>query len=195
MDVQTKEMLKKLDKWVKEKSLKEKSGHDYSHAKRVEKIALNLAKDFKNIDYEVLIASCLIHDTYEKNKTPKILKNLGFEKEKIQKINKIVIQFRHIGKKPKEKFVKSIESEIFLDADNLDAMGSIGISRAIAFGTSRGFPLFKSKDDSLNDSIYGTIKEIIKWKDSMHTKEAKKMAKKRMRIMKKFLQNMEKEFG
>lgn len=186
--------LKKLENWVKNKSLKEKSGHDYEHAKRVTKLALILAKKYKNIDYEVLISSCLIHDTQKKGEAYKILKQLEFSKEEINKIKEVATQFRHIGKKPKKGFKKSIESEIFLDADNLDALGGVGITRAISFGQSKNFPIFKSKEDSLNDSIYGTIKELIHWEKSMFTKEAKKIARKRTKIMKLFLKNIEKEF-
>ena len=158
-------------------------------------MALILAKEYKNIDYELLIASCLTHDVPEKKDVIKILQKLKFSEEKIEKIKNIIVQFRHIGKEPKEDFKKSIESEIFLDADNLDALGGIGITRAIFFGLSKNFPVFKSKEDYLNDSMYGTIKEIINWEKSMFTKKAKRIGKKRTRIMKLFLKNIEKEFG
>lgn len=190
-----KERLKKLENWVKKKSLKEKSGHDYEHAKRVTNLALVLAKEYKSIDYEVLISSCLVHDIYEKKEIIKILKELKFNKEKIEKIKDVTIQFRHIGKKPKEGFRKSIEAEILMDADNLEALGGIGITRAIFFGRSKNFLVFKSKEDSLNDSIYGTIKELTHWEKSMFTKKAKRIARKRTKIMKLFLKNIEKEFG
>lgn len=190
-----KERLKKLESWVKKKSSKEKSGHDYEHVKRVTNLALVLAKKYKNIDYELLIASCLTHDVPEKKDVIKILQELKFSEEKIEKIKSVIVQFRHIGKKPKGSFKKSIESEIFLDADNLDALGGIGIIRAISFGQSKNFPIFKSKKDSLNDSIYGTIKELTHWEKSMFTKKAKRIGKKRTKIMKLFLKNIEKEFG
>jgi len=187
--------LRKLESWVKKKSLEEKSGHDYEHAKRVTNLALVLAKKYKNIDYEVLISSCLVHDIHEKKEIPKILKELKFDREKTEKIKEIIVQFRHIGKKPKEGFKKSIEAEIFMDADNLEALGGIGITRAIFFGRSKNFPVFKSKEDSLNDSIYGTIKELTNWYKFMFTKKAKRIGKKRTKIMKLFLGNIEKEFG
>ena len=189
-----KEKLKKLESWVKKKSLKEKSGHNYEHVKRVTNLSLVLAKEYKNIDYELLIASCLTHDVPEKKEVVKILQKLKFSEEKIEKIKNVIVQFRHIGKKPKEGFKKSLESEIFLDSDNLDALGGIGITRAISFGQSKNFPLFKSKEDSLNDSIYGTIKELTNWYKSMFTKKAKRIGKKRTKIMKLFLKNIEKEF-
>src|SRR3970282_1249489 len=140
-------------------------------------------KDYKSINYEVLIASCFIHDVYEKNKTLKVLRKIGFSNENITKIIDIAVQFRHIGKGSKKNFKKSTESEIFLDADNLDALGSIGIARAVSFGLSKGFPLFNSKKDSLNDSVYGTVKELTTWKKAMFTKKARIIAKKRIGIM------------
>ena len=199
MNDEIKRRLRKLEYWVKKESVNEKSGHDYWHAKRVTNVALSLAKDYDGIDYEVLISSCLIHDVYEnyigKNyNIEKILGQIGFDKEKIEKIKEIIIQFRYIGKKPKKPFKKTVESEIFLDADNLDALGGIGIIRAISFGLSKNFPIFKSKKDSLNDSIYGTIKDLINWDKSMFSKKAKKIGKERTKVMKLFMKNIENEF-
>ena len=199
MNKETKRRLKKLGDWVKKECLGEKSGHDYGHAKRVTNLALFLAKDYKNIDYEVLTASCLVHDVYGnyKNKKydmKKILGRIGFSKEIINKIMDVIIQFRHIGKKPKKPFKKTIESEIYEDADNLDALGGIGIIRAVSYGQFKNFPVFKSKKDKLNDSTYGTIKELITWHKSMFTKKAKKIGKERTKIMKLFLKNIENEF-
>lgn len=197
MDDKTRIRLKKLDNLVKKKSLKEKSGHDYSHAKRVTSLAIKIARNKKNVDYETLIASCLIHDLkgiHEKKNLVKILKQTDFDKGKTEKIWGAVRQFRHIGKGSGKDFKKTIESEIFMDADNLEAMGSIGIVRAISFGNAHNFPIFKSEKDGIDDSMYGTIKSITSWNKSLFTKEAKKMAKDRIKIMNLFLRNIEREF-
>ena len=76
----------------------------------------------------------------------------------------------------------------------MDALGSIGISRAVSFGMAKGFPLFKSKNDSLNDSIYGTIKELTTWDKAMFTNKAKRIARERIKTMKKFMKSLEEEF-
>src|SRR3989344_5231363 len=98
MENNTRERLKKLDATVRKLSSKEKSGHDYSHVKRVEKNALDLAKDYPKIDRGALIAACLIHDLKKEDNCEKVLKQVGFNQEDTTKIKDIAIQFRHIGK-------------------------------------------------------------------------------------------------
>lgn len=48
-------------------SCMEDSAHDKEHVYRVLYNALDIAKTESNVDYNILIASCLLHDTSGKN--------------------------------------------------------------------------------------------------------------------------------
>ena len=193
----------KLDKIVKKSLKKDKSGHDYAHTIRVLKNARLIAKFYPKTDYNILIAACYLHDIsyirgFCKNHhlvgaklAPKFLREINFPKNKIEKVQ-IAIE-DHVGRvaKPVRKNKElQIESKILRDADNIDALGKIGLERQIAFCKNYNIPFFKSKEDKFNESAYGGIKEIITWADRMLTPEGKKIGQKRTKIMKDFLRKV-----
>lgn len=198
--------IKLIEIYVKGKLKNEKSGHDFEHVKRVLRNALKISENYK-VDKEVLILSCLLHDIgfqngYVKNhdvvgsnEAKKILKKFNYSEEKIKKVcSAISNHCRNLRRFSKEK-IKSlpIEDNILADADNLDAFGAIGLIRQINFCSENKIPFFKSKNDKLNDSVYGGMKTIINWVDKIYIFEARKIAKQRIKIMKFFIKQIEKE--
>jgi uncharacterized protein len=196
----------KLEEFVKESLKNDKTGHDYEHTKRVLRNALKIAKNYPNADVDVLTAGCLLHDIAFKDgfvkehhivgakQAERILKEFGFPQENISRI-KIIIE-DHVGNvaKPlRENFQLSIESKILRDADNINALGEIGLKRMIAFCNSRNMPKFVSKKDGFNDSLYGGIKGLISWPDKMLTPEGKKLGKSKVKIMEAYMKTLEAE--
>lgn len=196
----------KLDAIVLNTLEGEKSGHDYAHSIRVLKNALEIAKSYPGIDLDVLVAGCLLHDIACRHGAIKghhiigaqmagpILNEVGFPNGKIKRVQEVIED--HVGnimKGVREESDLSIESKIVRDADNVDAVGSIGLIRQIAFSTHVQKPYFKSEEDELNDSIYGGVKTIMTWVEKMHTPEAKKIANERLEIMGDFLEQLKKE--
>lgn len=195
---------KKVESYVRKGLSKDKTGHDYGHVERVTKTAMQIAKKYK-IDKDVLKAACLLHDiSYKKGITKKhhiesakqarpLLKRLGFSKNKIEHIQEVIIH--HVGHMEKSARGRlSTEAKILRDADNIDALGSIGIIRMIQFSLKQEIPYFTSKKDKLNQSFYGNLKFLLSWPDKMLTKEGKSIGKKRVKIIKSFLKQIEKEF-
>jgi len=95
----------------------------------------------------------------------------------------------------------SLLGRILQDADRIDAIGAIGVARAVMEG--RGRPLYHRDDPSgktraLDDSIY-TIDhfyiKLLKIADSLHTEEARKIAAGRVRFMEDFLRQFLSEIG
>lgn len=195
--------LKKVEDYAKKNLSKDKTGHDTSHVYRVFKNALKIAKKYPKADLEILKASCFLHDIafkdgFVKNhnligekQSERILKNFKFPEEKIGKVSKAIRL--HCGtvygdlEDPKKM---SIEAQILRDADNLDALGSIGIIRMINFCNSQNFPIFKSKEDSLNDSIYGGMNFLLTYLEKMLTKEGKILCQEKIKIVKDFLNEL-----
>ena len=196
---------KKLDEVIKTGLGNEKSGHDYEHTLRVLSIALEIAKTEK-VDLDVLVAACLLHDIAFKSGFVKdhhlrgaeeaepILIEIGFPKDKIQAV-KIAIEDHvgMIGQPIRTESSLQIESKILRDADNIDALGAVGLIRQISFCIQNKIPYFKSIEDGLNDSIYGGTKEILTWPDKMLLPQSKLMAEKRTEIMKKFIEELKEE--
>jgi len=189
---------KKLDKIVYDKLHDEKSGHDYSHVHRVFSNAMIIAKSEKNVNYDILKAACLLHDiTMINPKTHhiessitagEILKDMKISKENILKIQHAIINHnRNFSKEtPLPKSKLSMEAQILIDADNIDALGSIGLVRMIQFSTRQGVPLFHSKNDKLDTTLYGNMKFMINISNKMLTKSGTKLAKSRIKVMNDF---------
>ena len=205
------DIIKELNNLIKEKLSCDKTSHDYEHTQRVLKNALKIAEENPRADLEILKISCLLHDIAFQNKmtlqeikkhnisgakqAEDILRKMNFPENKIQKISKaILFHIRSISNvtiDPKEDFY---EAQVLLDADALDALGSIGLIRMINFCQSQGFPIFKSKEDKLNDSIYGGIKFLLSYPEKIMTQKGKQISEQRIQILKDFLKQLEKEF-
>jgi uncharacterized protein len=196
---------KELDRIVREKISTDKSGHDYAHIQRVLKNAYHIAKPIKNIDYNILIAACLLHDISFIN--PKlhqeesaemaalILRKLNFPEDTIKKIQYAILYHNRgfaLTKQP-PKSELSTEAKILCDADRIDALGGIGIVRMVQFSTKRGIPLFISKKDKVNTSLYGSMKYMTNLGNDMLTASGRKLAKSRIGIMKEFQRYLSEE--
>ncbi|MFH1839623.1 MAG: HD domain-containing protein [Nanoarchaeota archaeon] len=185
----------------------DKTGHCKDHSLRVLKIALDIADSIENVDYDVLAAACILHDisysTGEVNNhaikssemVGPILVKARFSDDRITKIKQAIIRHdRGFSLKKEEHEHYLMEEQILCDADRIDGLGAIGIIRGISFGINHGRPYFVSKKDSLNDSIYGSIKTYVKTAKVMFTERGKELAKERCKIMDAFLVQLEKEF-
>ncbi len=164
--------------------------HGFPHVARVLRNALELSRRYSSkIDYEVLVASVLVHDVgrpFEKKLNenhavisasiaPFILARCGFPREKIANVCRAVESHSFsLGIKPSSK-----EGVILSDADKLDAMGAIGIARALIEGykTHRG--------------LEGTIKhfdeKLLRLIDKLETREAREAGAEKHELMHKFI--------
>ncbi|MBU1246078.1 MAG: HD domain-containing protein [Nanoarchaeota archaeon] len=189
------------------KSSDDKTGHCKDHSLRVLKIALDIADSIEKVDYNVLVVACILHDISFSTHGPKghaiksaelaepILVKAGFSKEEIEKIKQAITRHdRNFSTKKEDHEHYLIEEQILCDADRIDGLGAIGIIRGISFGINHGRPYFVSKEDELNDSIYGSMKTYTKTAKIMFTKKGKELAKERCKIMNEFLVQLEKEF-
>lgn len=214
-------------KRIAEKELRgSDAGHDINHAQRVYDLCLKLAKGEKGVDLEILKIAALLHDiggpkelkditgktchAEESAKmTQKILKNLQYSQEKINKVVHCILAHRHrTGVKPKIK-----EAKILFDADKLDALGAIGVARAyIWIGKNNAqiysdIPLKKYvKENIVDGKLNGRIKDKTKHNPfieyelklkrlprRLYTKKAKKIAKQRLVYMRSFFNRIKRE--
>jgi uncharacterized protein len=95
--------------------------------------------------------------------------------------------------------LKTLEGHIVHDADKLDAMGAVGIARAITFGGAHGrliyspdIPImedyeFEKTNAGNSTSIHHFYEKLLLLKDRMFTKTGKEMAEHRHKYMEDYL--------
>jgi len=205
-------IISKIEKKIKSLFSNESSGHDIYHLKRVLNIANYLQKK-EGGDRTVIAVGAFLHDIHRiignetgnfcspKNSLPKINKIINETKLTSEQKNKILhcIEYHEEYNFSKRgKTVSDIETLIIQDADNLDAMGAIGIGRTFAYGGAQSLNMwvpeksFKRKyfDENKEDisTIHHFYSKLLKLKDNMNTVTGKKMAAKRHKYMEQFLQ-------
>lgn len=138
-----------------------------------------------------------------------ILKKLGYSDDKIDKIKKCIISHRY----KTDNKAETLEAKILFDADKLDSLGAIVVLRAGMWMGRNGCDIFpkmalekyakfnlvggkltgRIKDNSLHNIFYEHEIKAKKLPSVMHTKEAKRIAKKRLKFVDSFLDRVEKE--
>ena len=120
------------------------STHDKDHIYRVLYAALDIASYETDVDYDVLICACLLHDIgrREQFENPQLchavvgsekaydfLVSEGFEPEYADKMKACIKTHRFRA----DSQPKSIEAKILFDADKIDVTGTLGIARTILY--------------------------------------------------------------
>ena len=195
------EIIDKLRKKVEVYFTKDASGHNIDHLERTLNYALFLQS--KEGGDEVVVAiSAFIHDIHrilglEQNRfvSPKeslpvveeFLKDLDITNEQKQHILYAIEHHEEYSFGQGGVQVKDIESKILQDADNLDAIGAIGIVRNFKYGFAHGLPDYISSvplyqnefTESKNDisTIHHMNNKLLRLGQYMNTKTAKKRQK------------------
>ena len=190
------------------------NAHDSHHIYRVLHQALKLAQNYDNINYDVLITSCLLHDIARNKQLQdktichaieggvmayNYLKNLGYEENFCNHVKDCITTHRFRSNNEP----KTIEAKILFDSDKLDVMGALGLSRTLMYGGKLNRPLYLMDSDNKIDydsnleakeTFLGEynfkLKNIYK---KFYTKEAKLLAKKQNKIQCKFYEDLLKQ--
>ena len=193
----TQEIVRLTKQFVQEKLEKEGSGHDWWHTLRVYNNAIDIAKtETEELNHLVIELGALLHDIADhkfgytdEDKTTIIsefLSSIKVEKDIIKEVLYIANNISFKGGKNKH-VLKTIESKIVQDADRLDAMGALGISRTFAYGGHVGRLMYNPKLDKNNlelkndgysesDTITHFYEKLLLLKDKMNTKSGKEKA-------------------
>lgn len=144
------------------------SAHDTEHIYRVLYTALEIAAAEKNVDYDVLIAACLLHDIgrSEQFENPKLchalvgaekayafLKSRGFTSEFCEKVRCCIASHRF----RQDRQPQSLEAKILFDADKIDVAGAVGIARTLIYKGIVGEPIYRMLPDGrVSDGVDDT---------------------------------------
>jgi uncharacterized protein len=185
-------------------------GHDWFHIERVWNNT-KLISQTENVDREVVELAALLHDIadskfHDGDETlgPKIaktyLQNLDLSKDRIDHIVKIIENISFKGGNHNTAF-DSPEFRVVQDADRLDAIGAVGISRCFNFGGFKNRSIYNpdippkmdmTKEEYKNStapSINHFYEKLLLLKDSMHTSSGREIAIERHRFMELFLEH------
>ncbi len=135
------------------------SAHDKAHIYRVLYVALDIARFEEDIDYDVLVTACLLHDIAreEQSADPSVchallggekayayLLSIGWPEERALHVKDCISSHRYrTSLQP-----RSIEAKILFDADKIDATGTLGIARTLLYKSQFEEPLYSMLEDN-----------------------------------------------
>ncbi|TFG30194.1 HD domain-containing protein [Candidatus Thorarchaeota archaeon] len=186
--------LKIIDAVKSELAKTDRGAHTIDHIMRVHKISMLLTEG-QNGNTRVIEAAALLHDIGRPREeetgishsilsgdmSRKVLKDIGYRDDEIEQVVAAIRTHRFSeGIEPTTR-----EGQILSDADKLDAIGAIGIYRAIAqaAASGRGIQGFLKHADE----------KLLKLRDLMFTEKAKKMATTRHEILESFVNLLREE--
>lgn len=189
------------------------SAHDKEHIYRVLYNALEIAGSESEVDFDVLIAACLLHDIgrqeqYEDptrchamvggEKAYHFLTAQGFDEEFSKQVRDCIQTHRF----RKCMQPQSIEAKILFDADKLDATGAVGIARTLMYKGSVTEPLYTIlPDGNISNGEQDTVPSFFreykfkleKLYDKFYTAKGSELAKARRSIAVAFYESMYEE--
>ncbi len=189
------------------------SAHDKDHIYRVLYNALDIASAEQNVDYDVLICACLLHDIGRKEQyeNPKLchamiggekaydfLTERGYSEEFSIKVKQCIQTHRYRQDTPPQ----TLEAKILFDADKIDATGTLGIARTLFYKGIVGEPLYSllsdgRVSDGANDDKPSFFQEykykLEKLYTRFYTARANEIAKQRQKSAVSFYNDIHRE--
>lgn len=193
----------------------EKSGHDFSHIKRVLKHVKKIIKVEGGNEFLLTVAT-LFHDVHRllSNKQNRYV----CAKESIEEVEKILTPFNIEPKNLKQILflienhenkddptITNLELKILQDADVLDAIGLIGLRRTKKYCKNKNIPRV-NKNYSLNckeyvpdifpiSTTHYVFRTMIPQGESMETAMGKKLAKTKLKVLFNFVNKNIKKYN
>lgn len=187
------------------------AAHDIEHVKRVVKTAKQLC-DKENADIAIVLPAAYLHDcfTYPKDHPNRKQSSAIAAKKAIAYLESIqypqhyhdaiahAIEAHSFSANIRPN---TLEAQIVQDADRLDALGAIGVTRCIQVSTHFNAQLYNdddmfAKERELNDKQFTVDHfqtKLFKIVDTMNTESAKLEANKRKAFMQTYLKQLHDE--
>lgn len=184
--------------------------HGFDHILRVYRLASLIAVR-EGADLEIVQAACLLHDTSgdleadpSQNREThhhssaefarQVLKAEGWPEERIEAVEHCIRahRFRDHREPP-----QALEAKVLFDADKLDAIGAIGVARAVAYAANDCQPFYvqpsgyflqtgKLEPGEPHSAYHEFIFKLRHLKERLFTPTAKEIAGERHRFMQEF---------
>ncbi|PSP28751.1 phosphohydrolase [Halobacteriales archaeon QH_2_65_14] len=158
--------------------------HDWHHVQRVEGLAETLLDRYEQADGRVVRLAVLLHD-------------VGRAREDR---GDAVCHAIRVHRYSTDREPETIEAEILCDADNLDALGAVGVARCFTYGGELGTtihdPHLPPEDDDTpaGETQYNHFhKKILRLPDRMYTDRGRELAADRRAFVETFLDRFDRE--
>lgn len=203
----TQKIIAAAEEFVRGRLAHDFSGHDWWHIDRVRNNAVTIARE-ENADVFLCELTALLHDITDEKlvcdelQAEQQLKEwLAAEKLSSLRIDQVLeiistMSFKGGSRPP----MTTLEGQIVQDADRLDAIGAVGISRVFAYSGAKGRPIhdptvmpresmskeeYRSGHDTAINHFY---EKLLKLKQLMNTEYGKQMAEQRHTFMEQYLE-------
>ncbi len=207
-------LIREAEQFVQAKLAHDFSGHDWWHIMRVRATALTIARE-ELADAFICELAALLHDVADE-------KLVGDEEQGLREIRSWLTQHgvsdaqtEHViaiiaamsfkgGSRPP---MRTLEGRVVQDADRLDAIGAVGISRVFAYSGAKGRPIHdpailpreamtQAEYRSGNDTAINHFHEkLLKLKELMNTAHGRRLAEERHRFMEQYLERFHQEWS
>ncbi|MBN2547618.1 MAG: HD domain-containing protein [Anaerolineales bacterium] len=187
--------------------------HGFDHVLRVLALAERLAMA-EGAELEIVRAAALLHDAYPRDSVEagerlghqhssaefaaQVLQAEGWAPERIEAVQHCIRahRFRDLSEPP-----RSLEAKILFDADKLDAIGAVGVVRAIGYALRAGQPAYarpsprfletgQLEAGEAHSAYHEYLFKLSKLKDRLHTVAARQLAEPRCQLMEAFFRQL-----
>ena len=189
------------------------SAHDQEHVYRVLGNAMVIAQAEQDVNYDVLICACLLHDIGRVDqladpslchaqvgagKAQTYLREQGYDAGFAAHVSDCIRTHRFRKNAPPE----SLEAKILFDADKLDVVGAIGVARTLVYKGTVCAPLYTRKPDgSISDGREDDMPSFFqeycfkleKLYDRFYTRQGKELALQRKAAAVSFYESLYRE--
>lgn len=188
--------------------------HGFSHVLRVYRLCERIGKE-EGADLNILRAAALLHDVegdvdVRENHHLAAAKFAGerlrqenWQDEEIEKVLHCIRahRFRDNREQP-----QSLEAKVLFDADKIDAIGAVGVARAVAYAVRAGMDVYAPPSNTYLQTgefapgesqtvAHEYIYKLRHIKDRMYTKTGRLLAGERHNLMVKFFDSWLEEIG
>jgi len=195
----------------------EKDGvHGFDHIERVYRLCEKIGPA-EGAEMDILLTAALMHDASgshpgEGNRSGhhnhsarfarQKLEQAGWEEEKIQAVEHCIRAHRYRKGEPAE----TIEAKVLFDADKLDVIGAIGVTRALAYAFQVGTPAYaepsrqfldtwKKEKGELHSAYHEYLFKLSKIESILITDSAKILAAHRQQYLNGFFEELADEMN
>lgn len=182
------------------------SGHDLAHAWRVFALGRSIAAE-EDADPDVVGLAALVHDRHRVvnghefvhpeatlDDVEMILTDAGVtDRETIDAVRHCVAVHDDYEYRDDPRRPETVEAAVLQDADNLDALGAVGVGRCFAFGGDRNIPLWCP--DGGDPCVIGHFDEkLYRLVEECNTETAREIAEDRTEFLETFAERFRREW-
>jgi|SRR6056297_2042681 len=186
--------------------------HDWQHVRRVAELAETLAAESdRDVDERTLLAAVWLHDVGRSREdhgeiddhaewgaaeAERVLADLGATDDTVAAVQHCVRAHRYSNDVDPE----TVEARLLCDADNLDALGAVGVARCFTYGGELGQPIHDpdlpvaADDTEAGETQLNHLqKKVLSLRERMYTDPGRAVAEERHAFVESFVERFERE--